>query len=339
MRIKSITMRNSGGADMSGTRSGELRSELDRTGYLVLEDVLDPERDLRPLLDEFAEVLDRLAAKLHSTGKIESTYAELAFDERLIAVTHDAGVGLAQNFDITLPQFNIREDTPVHTGPACFNVLTNERLLEIAGDLIGGEILVSPVGHIRMKLPVGTLPAGTTGPKISRSPWHQDNGVVLADADASDILTVWVAINEATAENGCMQVVPTPRSAGLMEHCPSPILGAHIPDRNIPAHEVLTLPMSAGSVLMMHPKTLHASLENTTANQVRISMDLRYQPVGQPTGRPVFPSFVARSRSMPSMELRDPREWTRMWDEARFALARHQPPPLNRWDPNSALCA
>lgn len=89
----------------------------------------------------------------------------------------------------------------------------------------------------------------------------------------------------------------------------------------------------------MHPRTVHSSLANETQDQVRISLDLRYQPVGEPTGRPMFPEFVGRSRSRPETELRDPAAWKRVWMEARERLAADQPESFNRWDPNSPVCA
>jgi phytanoyl-CoA hydroxylase len=322
-----------------GLASGSRAAELAGTGFIVIEDVLDHDRDLAPMMAEFDEILDRLIARLLAAGEIGSDYAGLPFGLRLIAATKDAGRDLVQSFDISLPLTGVHDDTPINTGRACFDLLVNDRMLDVAEDLIGGEIAVSPVGHIRLKLPAGTLPAGKAGAKSSKSPWHQDNGVVLSEADESEVLTVWVALNDSTTSNGCMQVVATPRSAPLQEHCPSPLVGAHIPDRCIPADQMIDLPMTAGSILVMHPRTVHGSRENTTADQVRISMDLRYQPVGTPTGRPVFPSFVARSRANPGAELHDATEWARIWDETRHALARQEAAPFNRWDPNSALCA
>jgi hypothetical protein len=89
----------------------------------------------------------------------------------------------------------------------------------------------------------------------------------------------------------------------------------------------------------MHPRTVHSSLGNTTTDQVRISMDLRYQPVGQPTGRPVFPAFVARSGAHPEQVVSDPAVWRSMWLAARARLAEDQPAAFNRWDANSPVCA
>jgi ectoine hydroxylase-related dioxygenase (phytanoyl-CoA dioxygenase family) len=97
--------------------------------------------------------------------------------------------------------------------------------------------------------------------------------------------------------------------------------------------------MKPGSVLLMHPRTVHSSLGNATRDQVRISMDLRYQPAGQPTGRPMFPAFTGRSRSDPAQELHDPEAWARMWLVARARLAEDQTTAFNRWDSNSPVCA
>jgi hypothetical protein len=311
--------------------------QLRERGYVVVEEVLDPERDLRPILDEYAAALDRVATGLHRSGRISGTYPDLPFGQRLIQITKENGASLSQHFDISLPQAGIRADTPMHLGEACFRLLTNRRLLDVAEEFVGPDILVSPVGHVRIKLPEGTV-ANADG-QMAQIPWHQDNGVVLQEADQSNVLTVWVPINEATVENGCMRVIPTSSEGELITHCPSTGRGAHIPDRGIDTGRAVNLPMRPGSVLLMHPRTVHSSLGNATRDQVRISMDLRYQPVGQPTGRPMFPAFVGRSRTNPHQVVRSPDTWARMWRAARAQLAEDQPAAFNRWDPNSPVCA
>ena len=68
-------------------------------------------------------------------------------------------------------------------------------------------------------------------------------------------------------------------------------------------------------------------------------MDLRYNPIGQSTGRTAFPGFVARSRSNPDSELHDPFVWNQSWLDARSALAKEEEPPFNRWDSRpSVVC-
>ncbi len=53
-----------------------------------------------------------------------------------------------------------------------------------------------------------------------------------------------------------------------------------------------------------------------------MSCDLRYLPVGQPTGRPAFPSFVARSRATLDSVLNHANQWAGMWEAARQAILR-----------------
>ncbi len=69
----------------------------------------------------------------------------------------------------------------------------------------------------------------------------------------------------------------------------------------------------------MHRLTQHASLENRS-NQLRFAFDLRYQPIGQPTGRPAFPGFVVRSKKNPETVLRNVEEWQQKWQDSLQAL-------------------
>ena len=80
----------------------------------------------------------------------------------------------------------------------------------------------------------------------------------------------------------------------------------------------------------MHRLTCHGSLPNR-GNRIRWSMDLRYNPIGQHTGRAAFPGFVARSREHPEMELRDAEVWAQEWRDTRERLARENDPAYNRW--------
>ena len=75
------------------------------------------------------------------------------------------------------------------------------------------------------------------------------------------------------------------------------------------------------------------------SNEVRISFDIRYNPVGQPTGRGVFPGFVARSASSPDSELHDAAIWHEMWKDTRDSLARGEQSSFNRWDADDPSCA
>jgi ectoine hydroxylase-related dioxygenase (phytanoyl-CoA dioxygenase family) len=191
-----------------------------------------------------------------------------------------------------------------------------------------------------MKLPAQAVERGLVHSLVTSVPWHQDNGVIMPEADEATILTVWMPVNPATLENGCLQVIPRSHRGELQPHCPGKSTVA-IPDRFLAAEHAVPLPMRPGSVLLMHQRTIHSSLENLTDDQVRISLDLRYQPIGQATGRPAFASagFVARSRAHPERVLRDPVMWNRNWLELRDRLAAVDNPTFNRWSADSPVCA
>jgi phytanoyl-CoA hydroxylase len=307
-------------------------------GYVVVERVLDPDRDIAPVLAEYAEVLDGIAGSLRAEGVLGSTYRELPFRERLIRICVESGRNFPQEFDISLPQTGIKADTPIHVGPAAFRLLTTPQLLDLVEDLIGPEIYSNPVQHIRMKLPKRAVARSGYSGLVSQIPWHQDNGVILPEADAANILTVWMPLTEATVENGCLQVIPRSHRADLIGHCPTE-KGVAIPEKLIPTAQAVALPMQPGSVLLMTSRTVHSSLDNVTQGEIRISFDLRYQPVGEPTGRPAFPGFVARSAAHPESILRDPAAWARLWHDTRAHLATMENPTFNRWQAGVGVCA
>ena len=319
--------------------------QFNAEGYVVVEGLLDPERDLDPIIAEYEGVLDRLAAERYAAGAISSTYAELPFSDRLVKIYAESGKVHAQYFDFSLPQGGVTHETPFWTGPAVFATLRHEGMLDAMESLIGPEIYSNPVQHVRLKPPERLTPRDpTTGVvQLGATPWHQDNGVVNEEADETDMITVWFPLTEATIENGCLAVVPGSHRAGLLPHCPASAenrsgFGVHIRERHFAHDRSLPLPMKRGTALIMHRRTVHSSLSNES-DHVRWSFDLRYNPIGQPTGRGAFPGFVARSRSKPETELRDPAIWTELWREARRALAEGEPPRFNRWDPDSPLCA
>lgn len=305
----------------------------------MVDDVLDPGPDLQPVLAEYADVLGGIAERLRHEGVIRSTHADLPLVQRLIAVCVESGRNFPQNFDFSLPLKGIKRETPIHLGPAIFRLLTHPRLLDLVEDVIGPEIFSNPVQHVRFKLPRRAVQQGQSSGLVSKIPWHQDNGVILPEADQSTILTVWVPLTAATVRNSCMQVVPKSHRRGLVAHCPNGV-DVGIPDKLVPLAEAVTLPMNPGSALLMTQTTMHTAVENVTTDDVRISMDLRYQPIGQASGRPMFEpaGFIARSRARPESVLRDPAVWAANWITLRDKLADNNP-VFNRWSAESALCA
>jgi phytanoyl-CoA hydroxylase len=321
--------------------NAESRKHFAEQGYVVLEGLLSQELDIQPVVQEYQELLDRLVERSYSQGKLTSTYGDLPFAERLTRVMHESGEPYHMYMDISLPLGEIAADSPIHLGAGVFNLLTSPRLLDAVESFVGPEIYVNPVQHVRIKPPERVLDNQYRFSLAGSTPWHQDQGVVLEEADESDILTVWMAITDATLSNGCLMVVPGSHSGGLAPHCPVTKEGVrttHIAEAFQRVEEAIPLPMKSGSVLFMHRRTMHASLPNAS-DGIRWSYDLRYNPVGQPSGRPGFPGFVARSRSHPEQEVHDYRVWAGLWLDAREALAGKAHPAYHRWQEDSPFCA
>ena len=197
------------------TLSAEQIDAFGRDGYLVVEDAVD-----RGVLDalhaEYSALMDRLYEGWRAEGRVPPG-AALDFWGKLSAA-YAAGCDWFQPMDCSLPGGAIAADTPMHFGPAAFDMITHPRLLDIVERLIGPEITSNPIQHVRLKPPAGELHKDEIRAHVGGTDWHQDRGVAHEEADATTMVTVWLAISDATVENGCLQAIPgTPR---MYPHCP-----------------------------------------------------------------------------------------------------------------------
>lgn len=307
------------------------------TGFLVLENFVDQGTFLDPVIAEYEQIMDELAAGWVRDGRLDADRCPPTFDGRIVAACQ-AGLDYFQPMDISLPGGPIKADTPFHAGPAVFRMMTDDSLLDVVESIIGPEITSNPIQHVRIKPPACHVHDMETRTLITATEWHQDRAVALEEADCTRMVTVWIAVTDATVENGCLQVIPGSHRDGMKLHCPNP--QARIPDDLMCGLSAMPLPVKAGSLILLHPLTIHSSLANGTATEVRWSFDLRYNVTGEPTGRPMFPSFVARSRANPSTELRDPSQWRSSWETARARLSADQRLQIiHRWSPDAVPCA
>lgn len=309
-------------------------TQFETAGYLVVPDVI-PAPLLQSLREEYVTLLDQLYADWYAAGMVQASPEGLDFWGKLLAA-YKAGVDFFQPMDISLPGDQIMADTPFHIGPAVFDMLTAAPLLDIVEQLIGPELISNPIQHVRLKPPVSHLTGDEIRAHITSTDWHQDRAVALADADSTDMVTVWIAITDATVENGCLQVQPQTQDQDILPHCPR--RQTSIAEGFVNESDALPLPVKAGGAVLFHPLTPHASLENLT-DGFRWSFDIRFNATGQPTGRTHFPDFVARSRAHPETELRDWRQCKAQWKDARTRLAVAPHINIHRWSSDAPHCA
>jgi ectoine hydroxylase-related dioxygenase (phytanoyl-CoA dioxygenase family) len=92
------------------------------------------------------------------------------------------------------------------------------------------------------------------------TPWHQDEAYWDPNLDYSE-LSIWIPLQEATLENGCMQFVPGTHRQEVLPHHPigndPRIIGLEVDDPEAHADRGIACPLPAGGATVHHSRTLH----------------------------------------------------------------------------------
>lgn len=107
----------------------------------------------------------------------------------------------------------------------------------------------------------------------SKLPWHQDRWTKF---DRDPLLTVWTALDPATKENGCVQVIPRSHQFGVIndEH-PWGFLTEDQAREHCPDDKAVYLEMKPGESMLLHNWLLHSS-EKNHSNQSRRAFSVCY---------------------------------------------------------------
>jgi phytanoyl-CoA hydroxylase len=100
----------------------------------------------------------------------------------------------------------------------------------------------------------------------SAKPWHQDS--VYWPIEPMDLCSIWLALEDATPENGCMRVLPGSHKGGPIEHGNT---DGHLQvggDALDTSNEVIA-PLKKGGVLFFHSLVMHATSPNTSDHSRR----------------------------------------------------------------------
>ena len=173
---------------------------------------------------------------------------------------------------------------PHPKNPYWLEVCRHPRVLD-AVEVVLGPDLILIMSHLIVKRPEDGLP-------VAR---HQDN-TYWHSIDGTDVVTVWLAIDDADRSNGCMQVIPcTHEGYPTMEKVSTgknDLLGLTVEVSEEMTKSSVALEMKAGSLSIHDSYVVHGSDANTSdrrraaytmryanANTVTVDVDQHWVPV------------------------------------------------------------
>jgi len=178
-------------------------------------------------------------------------------------------------------------------------LISDDRLLDIAEQFIGPNIALF-ASHYISKPPFDGQPVL----------WHQDGS--YWPLDPMEVVTLWLAVDASTPENGCMRVIPGTQNVDLQEMRPrtdvNNVLNSEIDPALVDESRAVDLILAPGDVSVHQPNIIHGSNANTSPRR-RAGLTIRYIPtstridvVGQ------WPcAFLLRGAAVPGLNAYLPR--------------------------------
>jgi len=222
--------------------TGDLAERFDSDGFVAVNDLLTPEE-----VEWYVAVYDRFLS-----GEIDAG-----------ALRSDLGAG---GDKVKKGTENITQIMwPSEFVPGLKESVAYERALQLARQWLGDDMAFD----FDMLIDKGP---GT----VTQTPWHQDCAywVDLPDKRAA---SCWIALDEATQENGCMWFVAGSHKQELRPHRPAGKGGGAL-ECDGTEEEAVCVPLKPGSCTFHGGSTLHYSRGNSTDGHRRaLIINLRPQ--------------------------------------------------------------
>jgi ectoine hydroxylase-related dioxygenase (phytanoyl-CoA dioxygenase family) len=232
--------------DAHHSAPAEIKKFYDDNGYVIVENVFT-EKELSPIRARLEEIIadPSRAPEGVNVGRENDTLAA------------NAQANDAEN-PVRNIGFMVRHDG------AFQEFARSSKILELVRALIGPRVRVFRDQALQ-KPPGGQA-----------KPLHQDLSYFRVQP-ADELVTAWVALENATVENGCMIYVPASHRHGLFDVTHDPERPTHhVPDtRGLEIEDEVLCPVPAGAVIFHHGYTLHRSDVNQTQSW-RKSVQLHY---------------------------------------------------------------
>lgn len=200
-------------------------------------------------------------------------------------------------------------DVPHYTDVKLFDWLLSDEVLDLVEPIIGPDIALF-ASHFICK------PKGNG----KRVPWHEDSFYWRDMISPVEVVTVWLAIDPSSAENGAMQVIPRSLD-GCSEH------ESVDPEKNVLPWEVKKRPINAGMAVTIELQPNHCSLHDgrllhgsdaNTSDLRRCGYTMRYIPTTVKLSETAcsINIYLARGRDRAGNQYADP---TKSYEEkARY---------------------
>lgn len=222
---------------VSNATSSALRRTFNEQGYVVLQNVVP-----QNCLHVYCAAYDAM-----TNGDIDTS----EFRHDLAGHTDQTRSGVENTGQIMWPSDRVAglADGPLHG-----------RTLEAARALLGEDIAFD--------FDMMIWKEGNT--KVE-TPWHQDAAYWPSGMTDTRAVSCWVALDDATIENGCLWMVPGSHheSIALRPHRPASE-GSHIlMTEAVSKDEGVPIELPAGSCVIWHGRTLHGARGNLTSKPRR----------------------------------------------------------------------
>lgn len=170
-------------------------------------------------------------------------------------------------------------------------LISDDRLLDVAEQFIGPDIALF-ASHYISKPPFDGQPVL----------WHQDGS--YWPLDPMEVVTLWLAVDDATPENGCMRVIPRTHNMQLQEmkmrEDVANVLNSEIDPSMVDESRAVDVVLKAGDVSVHHPNIIHGSNANTSPRR-RCGLTIRYIPATTriKSDTPWPSAFLLRGKATP----------------------------------------
>lgn len=105
-------------------------------------------------------------------------------------------------------------------------------------------------------------------------PWHQDCAYFNFPLGTT-VIGIWISLDEATPENGCLHIMPGTHREGPIEHFKR--RDWQICDTEVPKDRDVVVPLKPGGGLIWHGMLHHGSPYNQS-QQIRRALQFHYRP-------------------------------------------------------------